>query len=366
MIKAWTLIIAALAVSIGVWRCNNPPLEPRLSLALAKGQAQLEQGNYPRARFYYAFALTLAPRNQPATVGLEKARINFFSYTDEISTDQIVLRTKQLSAKYPDDPHVSVFNGDIAYLEARYTTAMAHYRNALRLRPDYPQALFGLAITNEQLGNIDRSLDFYQRAIERSDQNNCYRTMLAENLHQRGQLSAALKRYAQIIANRGSYAVRLAYIALLRTSGQFKQAIEQNDIVLDRIRALKTRPPEVRDRLWVLSHHDDLYLKTYHDKSDYALLSAELTRSLAPAAVAAPERRAAARISPSNRVLAIINRDIEALAENDRFSTVDLKEFRNMFNLGQFRLPQRSTISFRFCGSVYQGVYGRGDAHPIL
>ncbi|MCS6912389.1 MAG: tetratricopeptide repeat protein [Myxococcales bacterium] len=73
---------------------------------------------------------------------------------------------QQLADAHPDEPDVHVGLGRCALEMERYQAAAEHHRNALRLSPDYPPALIGLAEVYKMRGDTEQALRWYQRYLE--------------------------------------------------------------------------------------------------------------------------------------------------------------------------------------------------------
>ncbi len=91
-----------------------------------------------------------------------------------------VIDQRKIAAEYlPNAPPLHYRLG-ICYLRTgQPALAIEHYRQALRLKPDYTNAHRNLGLALEQLGRVDEAIEHYRRAVQ-SDPNNSAARHLAQ------------------------------------------------------------------------------------------------------------------------------------------------------------------------------------------
>ena len=65
-----------------------------------------------------------------------------------------------------DLPEAHYFMGNIDYFDFKTTSALKHYSKALKLRPEYRDALYMRAAANAEMGNYDLALKDYEKVLE--------------------------------------------------------------------------------------------------------------------------------------------------------------------------------------------------------
>ncbi|MEM9051065.1 MAG: tetratricopeptide repeat protein [Bacteroidota bacterium] len=65
-----------------------------------------------------------------------------------------------------DLPEAHYFMGNLNYFDFKTTSALKHYSKALKLRPEYRDALYMRAAANAEMGNYDLALQDYENVLE--------------------------------------------------------------------------------------------------------------------------------------------------------------------------------------------------------
>ena len=82
----------------------------------------------------------------------------------------------------------------------RRDEAIAHYREALRIRPDFPHAHYGLGVTYEEQGQLGPAIDEYEAALRANPDFANAHFNLANLLAQSGRLEEAELHYRRALA----------------------------------------------------------------------------------------------------------------------------------------------------------------------
>lgn len=131
----------------------------------------------------------------------------------------------RLRPNYPE-PHVNL----AVLLRSRGDQAEAarHYQEALRLRPDYPDAHYNYAALLAARGSLAGAEEHYRAALKlRLDYVDAHQA-LANLLAGRGEINEALALYRETLRLRPEYAdARVNYAILLERVGQVEKAMEQ-------------------------------------------------------------------------------------------------------------------------------------------
>jgi tetratricopeptide (TPR) repeat protein len=174
------------------------------------------------------------------------ALFNLMSEARDISKDEaadvnrMVGLLKQVVA---DDPQVidAWFSlGNAYYRESRFTEAIAHFRKALELKPDYDLALINMANAYRALGRDEEALAGYEHYL-RVDPKNAWVQYQAGEIHlDRGDIDRASEYFRQALATDPKVApARVALGVVAFTRGDAAMAERE-------IRAALETKPDVR------------------------------------------------------------------------------------------------------------------------
>jgi tetratricopeptide (TPR) repeat protein len=158
-----------------------------------------------------------------ALIGTER------EWTDEEA--ECYRQALKLRADYPE-AHVNY--AVLLHARGDDAGAMRHYHEALRIRPDYPEAHYNYAAMLGERGSIGGALEHYREALKHRpdyvDAHHGYATLLAS----RGDLEAAAEEYRETLRLRPEYAeARVNYAILLERGGDVTGGREQYERALD-------------------------------------------------------------------------------------------------------------------------------------
>lgn len=133
--------------------------------------------------------------------------------------------------------------GIFSYEAADAPGAVVHFREALRLRPDYPQGHNNLAMVLARMGRFDEAETHYTRALELRPSFAQAHFQFANLLGQQGRLDEAITHYEQALAGRSDHAETHCNLGIvLAAAGRLDEAIEHFS------QALRLRPDYERAR----------------------------------------------------------------------------------------------------------------------
>ena len=105
--------------------------------------------------------------------------------------------------------------------------ALAHYRKALEIRPDYVEAHCGLGVALADRGEVDEALAHYRKALEIEPGFAEAHNDLANALADRGQVDEAIAHYQRALEIKPDYpAAHYNLGAVLAGHGRLDEAIE--------------------------------------------------------------------------------------------------------------------------------------------
>ena len=89
--------------------------------------------------------------------------------------------------------------GRVALIQQDYNAAEAAFREALRLRPAFAEALYGLAVVKHAQQSLDDAIELYGRALGVDASNAAGHYNLGRALAERGQIDRAIQSYLRAI-----------------------------------------------------------------------------------------------------------------------------------------------------------------------
>jgi tetratricopeptide (TPR) repeat protein len=115
-------------------------------------------------------------------------------------------RLRQALALKPDYPETHLNLGTVVLAQGRLEEAAAHYRRALAIRPEYADAHYNLATTLSNQGQLDEAVEHFQRALALKPDYAEAHNNLATVLRRRGDWDAARAHCDRAIAANPGYA----------------------------------------------------------------------------------------------------------------------------------------------------------------
>ena len=113
-----------------------------------------------------------------------------------------------------------------------YETALAYFRSALNLKPDFANAAYNAAWTAEQMGKSAEAIEFYKKAYEAKPTNE-FLFAYADMLTKDGQGNEAVNLYRSYLDNNPTdYKVRYSLITALTESGNAEEALTEASEIL--------------------------------------------------------------------------------------------------------------------------------------
>jgi tetratricopeptide (TPR) repeat protein len=127
-----------------------------------------------------------------------------------------------------DDLETHEFEANLAHAlsaQGRFQEAAAEFEGALARKPDYPEALNGLANVEARQRHYAAAIDLYRRSLSIDSGNAVIRTNLAHALLDSGQSAFAEREYRSVVASDpGATAARFGLALLLARGGSLQQA----------------------------------------------------------------------------------------------------------------------------------------------
>jgi tetratricopeptide (TPR) repeat protein len=127
-----------------------------------------------------------------------------------------------------DDLETHEFETNLAHAlsaQGKLDEATAEFRQALARKPDYPEALNGLANVEVRERHYDAAIELYHRALAAQPRNAIIRLNLANALMTAGQSASAEKEFRSALeTDPRSVPARLGLAALLARAGSLQEA----------------------------------------------------------------------------------------------------------------------------------------------
>jgi tetratricopeptide (TPR) repeat protein len=127
-----------------------------------------------------------------------------------------------------DDLETHEFETNLAHAlsaQGRFVEAAAEFQKALARKPDYPEALNGLANVAARQRNYDAAIDLYRKSLAGQPDNAIIRSNLANALAASGKPASAEREYRSAVeSDPSSVSARLGLALLLARAGRLQQA----------------------------------------------------------------------------------------------------------------------------------------------
>ncbi len=122
--------------------------------------------------------------------------------------------------------------GMVLLATGRVDEGIAELKEAVKLAPNDPQFVMGLANAMVRAGRGDEALEFFKKAIELNPKNDNVHIGLASVYSEQHEYARAIEAYDVALAISETPAARYGRIIALYSSGRFAQAVEDCDMVL--------------------------------------------------------------------------------------------------------------------------------------
>jgi tetratricopeptide (TPR) repeat protein len=180
-----------------------------------EGDRYLDVGRPDEADRAFQRALGYVPFGADAQAGREKAHLWAAPDLDPVAFGRAL---DELARRRPDDPHVQVLRGHLAYVGRDFQAAIRYYDEARRRRPGLAEAYWGLGCCYEAMGRDAEALPMYERAVQISPQTPRYLDNLAALRARRGDVDGAIAAYRRIVTDYPLASVELAKLLWARNN----------------------------------------------------------------------------------------------------------------------------------------------------
>jgi len=168
------------------------------------------------------------------TTGTARAHNNLANaVADKGRVDEAIAHYEEALRLRPEFAEAHNNLGNALARQDRKAEAIEHYRTALRLRPDYAMAHNGLASALDDTGHTDEAIDHYREALRLSPGFAEVHNNLGAALLGRGQIDEALSEFlAAVRLNPNNAYVRVNAAMLLARRGHTAEAVQQLEAAL--------------------------------------------------------------------------------------------------------------------------------------
>ena len=216
--RRWRVSVAAVFVLLAIIGISYA--WSRSNALTTQAESWVDIGGYKRALEDYQLASHWNPLSRRAKNGIRVSNVAL-ARNDEVGFRRGIV---EVLRSIPDDPHVRVLAGDLAFHENRAGDALKEYEKAYRARPSFSEAYFRAGVVLIHRGSIKDAKD----ALERATTANAaaaavprYSNSLAYCLAKLGRLDEALTLYGKN-ANYPLSAIEASRLLMIR--GEVKQA----------------------------------------------------------------------------------------------------------------------------------------------
>jgi tetratricopeptide (TPR) repeat protein len=194
----------------------------------------------PRAaRVEFQAALALDESDPEATLGLVKTRVFEPIEGDELDPEVSHKRLTHLVLTRPDDPNARAYRGDSWLRFGLYRMAFGEYTRSVRLDSKLAHGYSGQALVYDVLGEPEKALERYRRALKISGHSTRYRAAYASQLDRLGRSEEAIEEYEDLLSvDPGSL---LPYYGLANASRMMGESAGARDVQRALVRLLADR-----------------------------------------------------------------------------------------------------------------------------
>ena len=126
-----------------------------------QAESWLDIGGYKSALATYQLASSWNPLSRRAKNGMQVSNIAL-ARNDEVAFRRAIA---ELLRSIPDNPHVHLLAGDLAFHENRAGDALKEYEAAYKSRPSFSEAHFRAGVVLIHRGSVNDAKDAFERAI---------------------------------------------------------------------------------------------------------------------------------------------------------------------------------------------------------
>jgi tetratricopeptide (TPR) repeat protein len=154
----------------------------------------------PRAaRVEFQAALALDESDPEATLGLVKTRVFEPIEGDELDPEVSHKRLTHLVLTRPDDANARAYRGDSWLRFGLYRMAFGEYTRSVRLDAKLAHGYSGQGLVYDVLGEPEKALERYERALKISGHSTRYRSAYAAQLDRLGRSDEAIDEYEDLL-----------------------------------------------------------------------------------------------------------------------------------------------------------------------
>jgi tetratricopeptide (TPR) repeat protein len=196
------------------------------SLFLLKGKIMLGMGRFRESADLLKKAIKIESSLSEAHDLIEGI------YADNPSSQEILMKEK--IAKAPEDPNPKLKIAKYFFTEKRINESIRFAAEAVRLSPDFEEAIFTLAVAYSRKGLYKKSIEQYLILLKRSPDNPTLLSNLGFAYFDDGDLDLAEKMFKEALSKNSRFGLPYYGLGLVyKFSGKFKEAKKSFHIFLE-------------------------------------------------------------------------------------------------------------------------------------
>jgi len=208
---------------------------------LKRGVVAHKQGKLDEAEKIYRSILELQSKHSDADYDLDVIATvyNNLGYALQHRGDlEAAIDSYQQAVRVKPDFHEALLNlGLVQQISGDFNSAISSYKNAIKIKPDYEEAYYNMGRALQDKGDLEASVECYRVVIEKRPDSADALNALAAALQLNGDLDAAVDTYNQTLKISPSYVEAYNNLALaLQAKGNTEASISSCQ------RALEIKP----------------------------------------------------------------------------------------------------------------------------